>query len=653
MVWRREGRGSSSPLAPTRGAYERILGRYNDGTVDRRREWGSTSRGRTFAETDLQSQAERYDLEGVPPGDGNTKEQEQEEVERGQEGEGRSPSRHRPKETVTRQTESSRRRRQETELRGPSVARSSQQCTMGKEEQSPREECDTLATKQISTIEGERPYVNDLLVSLRRLGFAQQVGDARWLLLSRSKVRQDVSWLEMGLSLLELVCRSQCHLGNFLHDYVNAHSLPLQGTQRGLLPLPLPPLTPVTAWLDLCDRLRGREGRQQKAKASAAAATRVWLFLSVLAINYECMLGRWPKDRPPSKMSKSQAEALRRLEVGAAYFAKSGSKKLSLTHPREILASRSVDYSGSEVKKALDLVAAEIEPGLPPQAIAASVELIKLCDPLVAEWLADPWTKVLPEEEWPEDIPPAPVHCSAEEWGKLCRILVDRRMFRTIELHRVFHAKGKPVFIGAFAGEKKGALPEGVARVTRLIMNCVTNSYLRCLVTDLKTLLSASGWCNIVLWNGCYIVWSSDDMKGAYYVLVVPDEWGSFMTFSKQVPWTALGEDRPGSTYVCSRVLAMGSSSAVALFQHIHRRTGLSHGLRAESELRRNAKTPFEYKDFNASWCQYFLDDADCPLICPEEKVLEHVGKSSAMQTSQRLAAEASGLTYSEEKAVE
>ena len=88
-------------------------------------------------------------------------------------------------------------------------------------------------------------------------------------------------------------------------------------------------------------------------------------------------------------------------------------------------------------------------------------------------------------------------------------------MFRTISLDQVFHARGCPVLIGAFAVEKKGAVPKGLDRITRLIMNCITNAYLRSLVVDLKTLLSASGLCNIVLWKGCYIIWSSDDMKGA------------------------------------------------------------------------------------------------------------------------------------------
>ena len=96
-------------------------------------------------------------------------------------------------------------------------------------------------------------------------------------------------------------------------------------------------------------------------------------------------------------------------------------------------------------------------------------------------------------------------------------------------------------------------------------------------------------------------------MKGAYYVLVMPDEWGAFLTFSKTVAWRDLGINKEGSTHVCGRVLARGSSSAVALFQHIHRRTGLSRGIGAHRELRRDARTPFEFQDLKASWASTFL----------------------------------------------
>ena len=127
------------------------------------------------------------------------------------------------------------------------------------QERPPRQGCHSSAACEISEIEGRRAIVNDLLVSLLHLGWEGQVNDIRWLLLSRSKVRQEASWVDWGMSLLELVCLSQCHLGNFLHLSVNAHSLPLRGTQQGLLPLPLPSLRPVVAWVDLCAKLRGRD----------------------------------------------------------------------------------------------------------------------------------------------------------------------------------------------------------------------------------------------------------------------------------------------------------------------------------------------------------------------------------------------------------
>ena len=77
-----------------------------------------------------------------------------------------------------------------------------------------------------------------------------------------------------------------------------------------------------------------------------------------------------------------------------------------------------------------------------------------------------------------------------------------------------FLVHGQPVFVCAFAVEKKGSVPAGLMRVTRLIMHCVTNAYLCSLGVDLKT-LGANGWCSIVIWNGCYIIWCSDDMNGA------------------------------------------------------------------------------------------------------------------------------------------
>ena len=72
-------------------------------------------------------------------------------------------------------------------------------------------------------------------------------------------------------------------------------------------------------------------------------------------------------------------------------------------------------------------------------------------------------------------------------------------MFSPIAFSEVFQAHGVPIFIGAFAVEKRGVVPAGVARIIRLIMNCVTNADLRSLVFYLKTLLGAAAGATLLL----------------------------------------------------------------------------------------------------------------------------------------------------------
>ena len=114
-----------------------------------------------------------------------------------------------------------------------------------------------------------------------------------------------------------------------------------------------------------------------------------------------------------------------------------------------------VNYGGNEMKWALHLVSAEVKPGLPMTGVAASVDILPLCDPVVAAWTSDPKSKLPREDEWPEDVPKAPVHCTADQWSLLCKMLWGHNMVRAIALKDVFHTRGKFVFIGAFAVEKR------------------------------------------------------------------------------------------------------------------------------------------------------------------------------------------------------
>ena len=108
----------------------------------------------------------------------------------------------------------------------------------------------------------------------------------------------------------------------------------------------------------------------------------------MLYLNFEALLGTWPKLRPPSLLTKAQAKALDSLSDSIAYFLKRPLQRLEIEHPKHTIGTKGLDYSGAEVRMALPLIAKEVEPGLPMPGVAASVDILPLCDPLVAEWVA-------------------------------------------------------------------------------------------------------------------------------------------------------------------------------------------------------------------------------------------------------------------------
>ena len=163
--------------------------------------------------------------------------------------------------------------------------------------------------------------------------------------------------------------------------------------------MPLPSLDAVTAGNSQCASFTGNSRRQQKHRLAYGAALQVWLFLTVLYLNFEALLGTWPKLRPPSLLTKAQAKALDSLSVSIAYFLTKPLQKLEIEHPKHTISTKGLDYSGAEVRLALPLIAEEIEPGLPEPGVAASIDILPLCDPLVAEWVASPEARLLPKAD--------------------------------------------------------------------------------------------------------------------------------------------------------------------------------------------------------------------------------------------------------------
>ena len=129
------------------------------------------------------------------------------------------------------------------------------------------------------------------------------------------------------------------------------------------------------------------------------------------------------------------------------------------------------------------------------------------------------------------------------------------------------------------------------------------------------------------------------------------------MALEWPVPGHLVGRPDLPSAHLSVAVIPMGWISAVSLFQHLHRRLGISRaplgaGFPEEMELRRDRPLPQRYLDKQHSWIQYYLDDFDCPrTVSPIDFPGEHE-KLSELQKRQRLSYEQNGVAFAEEKAV-
>ena len=113
--------------------------------------------------------------------------------------------------------------------------------------------------------------------------------------------------------------------------------------------------------------------RQSKAASLAPKTNQQG---TVLALNFQFMHERWPPERPWPVCSEAQKRALARIKTDCQYFCAGGQRVVKCTSPKEILKTRRMDYGGDEVGKALPLVAAELEPGLPSKEHAAKLPAI-------------------------------------------------------------------------------------------------------------------------------------------------------------------------------------------------------------------------------------------------------------------------------------
>ena len=275
----------------------------------------------------------------------------------------------------------------------------------------------------------------------------------------------------------------------------------------------------------------------------------------------------------------------------------------------EFFSTRTIDYSGDEIKLAKKLKWNSIALSLPDQV--GLLHLRDFCFGGVLHYVDHFTDFLLPEDEQLMGRPPR-VFVDDVDWLELCRGLVSRgicEIYRESEIH---HVRGRCLLNGLFSVSKQ-EMVDGV-EACRLIMNLKpTNSNCRSLEGDTCTLPSATCLSSLFLDQDQMLTTSSEDIKCFFYLFQVPRPWRKFLAFGKEVPGVMLGDSFGDErAYLVSRVLPMGFINSVAVAQHVHRNVvrrcmgALSPPLGGEGELRRD-------RPFSTSSCLFrvYLDNFD------------------------------------------
>lgn len=255
----------------------------------------------------------------------------------------------------------------------------------------------------------------------------------------------------------------------------------------------------------------------------------------------------------------------------------------------QLFSSKTLDYSGEEVKVAQRLKWSAVSPSLPDGV--GQLPLEDFCRLGTLHFIQNFTDHLLPEDAMEVPRPPS-VMVESGSWEELCKGLVSKNICEIWPVSNLFHIKGEPLLNGLFAVGKGEFI--GNQETQRLIMNLTPlNSISQSLMGDVGTLPGLAGFSGFLLEEGEVALLSS--VRCFFYLFAVPVDWKPFLGFNRDVPASLVPPHLAGQRCVLvSRVLPMGYLNSVSIAQHIHRNIvrwsaeGLVPPVGGEGELRKD-----------------------------------------------------------------
>ena len=235
------------------------------------------------------------------------------------------------------------------------------------------------------------------------------------------------------------------------------------------------------------------------------------------------------------------------------------------------LSTAKFDYSGEPVQYMQELVADKIIPCWPKIGEAAIQDATDFVSPAVREWLEDPESCLLPDEQWPEVPPLSRVRATDSEWEKIVAAGYERGMMRMVRSDEVFRdARGLPVVNGAGAVKKIKKIGGEERELQRFISILVpSNSYQRNMPGDDDHLPYLGQMAMMEVDVDEDVLIDSEDLTSCFNLFRVPPKWSAYFAFAKKVSARVFGGHRDEMVYVGMSVVPMGWINSVALTQTV------------------------------------------------------------------------------------
>ena len=229
------------------------------------------------------------------------------------------------------------------------------------------------------------------------------------------------------------------------------------------------------------------------------------------------------------------------------------------------LTRKGMDYEGSTYVVMEDLDAEKIVACWPAKEAAAVQPITKFVKGITKESLEKPKHTILPEDEWPEQIPKSYVRADTETWEKIVAEGWKRGLFQPCpEKEVICDKQGRKILNGAGAvpKEKNGKMQQRFISIF-----CPINAVSQKISGDEETLPYVGQVSLLHIPDEQEILIDSEDMQSAFNLFSMPVGWRGMFCYEKQVRGRVMGLNTDDLCYVSLRTVPMGWISAVGVVQ--------------------------------------------------------------------------------------